>query len=130
MNRLMRLRARARSDWSAIGFTQVIQAARRTTGERTCDGPPMTRRSYRLTIEGELGEIADEVFVGTSVRTERGNTVVVARDQAELLGLMQRISDLGLTLISASPTDERVRAGAPRPVRNHPGEPRKGFEPS
>jgi hypothetical protein len=70
----------------------------------------MTRRSYRLTIEGELGEIADEIFVGTSVRTERGNTVVVVRDQAELLGLMQRISDLGLTLISASPTDQRVRA--------------------
>jgi hypothetical protein len=74
----------------------------------------MSRRSYRLTIEGELGELAREVFDRTAVRTERGNTVVVVRDQAELLGLMQRISDLGLTLISASPTDERVGTGAPR----------------
>jgi hypothetical protein len=81
----------------------------------------MTRRSYRLTIEGELGEIADEIFVGTSVRTERGNTVVVVRDQAELLGLMQRISDLGLTLISASPTDQRVRAETPGSRSQSPG---------
>ena len=51
----------------------------------------MTRRSYRVTIEGELGELAREVFEGASVRTEHGNTVVVVRDQAELFGLMQRI---------------------------------------
>ena len=71
----------------------------------------MTRRSYRLTIEGELGELAREVFEGASVRTERGNTVVVVRDQAELLGLMQR--DLG----PRPHADQRVtdrRAGAPQ----------------
>jgi hypothetical protein len=60
----------------------------------------MTRRSYRLTIEGELGS-RSRAFAGALARTERGNTIVVVRDQAELLGLMQRISDLGLTLISA-----------------------------
>jgi len=81
----------------------------------------VTRRSYRLTIEGELGELADEIFDRTSIRTERGNTVVVVRDQAELLGLMQRISDLGLTLISASPTDEHVRPGARTPRSQSPG---------
>ena len=81
----------------------------------------MTRRSYRLTIEGELGELAREVFEGASVSTERGKTVVVVRDQAELFGLMQRISDLGLTLISASPTDERVRPGARTPRSQSPG---------
>jgi hypothetical protein len=43
------------------------------------------------------------------------------RDQAELLGLMQRISDLGLTLISASRTDERVRAGARTTRSQSPG---------
>jgi hypothetical protein len=80
----------------------------------------MTRRSYRLTIEGELGELARAVFEGASARTERGNTVVVVRDQAGLLGLMQRVSDLGLTLISASPTDERV-PGARTPRSQSPG---------
>jgi hypothetical protein len=45
----------------------------------------MSRRAYRLTIEGELGELAREVFDRTAVTAERGNTVVVVRDQAELL---------------------------------------------
>ena len=117
----MQLRARARSRWSVIGFTQVIEAGCRTTGEWICNGRSMTRRSYRLTIEGELGELAGEVFEEASVRIERGNTVVVVRDQAELHGLMQRISDLGLTLISASPTDERVRPGARTPRSQSPG---------
>ena len=81
----------------------------------------MTRRSYRLTIEGELGELAREAFEGASVRTERGNTVVVVRDQAELFGLMQRISDLGLTMISAAQTDERVRPGARTTRSQSPG---------
>ena len=117
----MRLRARVRSGWSAIGFTQVSEAIRRTTGEWTCNGRSVTRRSYRLTIEGELGELARGVFESASVWAERGNTVIVVRDQSELLGLMQRISDLGLTLISASPTDERVRPGTRTPRSQSPG---------
>jgi hypothetical protein len=72
----------------------------------------MTRRSYRLTIEGELGELARELFEGASARTERGNTVVVVRDQAELFGLVQRISDLGLTMLSATQADEPPRPAA------------------
>ena len=66
----------------------------------------MTRRSYRMTIEGELGELARALFDGARVTTEDGNTVVVVRDQAELFGLVQRISDLGLTMISAAQADE------------------------
>ena len=81
----------------------------------------MTRRSYRLTIEGELGELAREVFEGASVRTEHGNTVVVVRDQAELFGLVQRISDLGLTMLSAARTDEPVRPGARTARSQSPG---------
>ena len=79
------------------------------------------RRSCRLTIEGELGELAREAFEGASVRTERGNTVVLVRDQAELFGLVQRISDLGLTMISATQTDERVPPGAGTTRSQSPG---------
>ena len=68
----------------------------------------MARRTYRLTIEGELGDIARAAFEGATVTIESGNTVVVVRDQAELFGLIQRISDLGLSLVSATPTDERT----------------------
>jgi hypothetical protein len=39
---------------------------------------------------------------------DKGNTVLVGpvRDQAELQGLLQRVSDLGLTLLSATATNE------------------------
>jgi hypothetical protein len=39
---------------------------------------------------------------------EKGKTVLtgLVRDQAQLQGLLQRVSDLGLTLLSASAVDE------------------------
>jgi hypothetical protein len=39
---------------------------------------------------------------------EGGNTVLVGRvrDQPELQGLLRRVSDLGLTLLTATTTDE------------------------
>lgn len=43
-----------------------------------------------------------------SLRCNRGNTVLVGliRDQAELHGLLQRVSDLGLTLLSVNTIDD------------------------
>jgi hypothetical protein len=43
-----------------------------------------------------------------TLRREAGNTVLVGgvRDQAELQALLQRISDLGLTLLSVATTNE------------------------
>jgi hypothetical protein len=42
-----------------------------------------------------------------TVTRERGNTVLTGavRDQAELQGLLQRVSNLGLTLLGANATD-------------------------
>jgi len=42
---------------------------------------------------------------------ESGHTTLVGRvrDQSELHGLLQRVSDLGLTLLAATTTDERDR---------------------
>ena len=62
-----------------------------------------------MTIEGEIGELAGELFEGAPVTTEDGNTVVIVRDQAELFGLVQRISDLGLTMLSAAQAEEPTR---------------------
>jgi hypothetical protein len=54
---------------------------------RACDARSMADWEHSLVVEGEL---SDEV-----------------RDPAELQGLPQRISNLGLTLLSASTIDEK-----------------------
>jgi hypothetical protein len=65
-------------------------------------------RDYRLTLEGEIGHREGRAFEGMTVTRGNGTTVVVGpvRDQAELQGLLQRVSDLGLTLLSARAIDE------------------------
>ena len=67
----------------------------------------MRHQRYRLTVEGELSERAGRAFDGMTVTRERGNTVLTGavRDQAELQGLLQRVSNLGLTLLGANATD-------------------------
>jgi hypothetical protein len=62
----------------------------------------MRGRTYRLEIEGELGDLAGSAFSGMSMTHDHGNTVLVGRvrDQAELNGLLQRFADLGVTLLS------------------------------
>jgi hypothetical protein len=68
-------------------------------------------RQYRLTVEGELSQRAGLAFAGMTLTRDHGKTVLVGpvRDQAELQGILQRVSDLGLTLLSASADDEEDR---------------------
>jgi hypothetical protein len=63
----------------------------------------MQGRPYRLVVEGELGPRFSNAFEGMTVSTFRGHTALVGtiRDQAHLQGVLQRISALGLTLLSA-----------------------------
>jgi hypothetical protein len=65
-------------------------------------------RTYRLTVQGELGEHLGPAFARMALTNEGGNAVLTGRvrDQAELQGLLQRISDLGLNLINANSFDE------------------------
>jgi hypothetical protein len=66
-------------------------------------------REYRLVVEGELSDSSSRVaFEGMTCAHEHGNTVLEGpvRDQAELQGLLQRVSDLGLTLLSATAIDD------------------------
>lgn len=71
----------------------------------------MLSREYRLTVEGELSDRMRPAFEGMTLTHERGNTVLVGvvRDQAELHGLLQRVSDFGLTLLSAVAIEEEAR---------------------
>jgi hypothetical protein len=68
----------------------------------------MAGREYRLTVDGELSDRVGPAFAGMTLTRAHGKTVLVGvvRDQAELHGILQRISDLGLTLLSASTVDE------------------------
>jgi hypothetical protein len=59
---------------------------------------------YRVVVDGELSDDIGRAFQGMSLSRDDGKTVLVGimRDQAELQGVFQRISDLGLTLLSVS----------------------------
>jgi hypothetical protein len=64
-------------------------------------------REYRLTVEGELSDRMAAAFAGMTLTRDQGTTVLVGsiRDQAELQGILQRLSSLGLTLLSATSID-------------------------
>ena len=64
----------------------------------------MAPSAYRLVVQGELSDRVSQAFTGMSLRREGGTTVLVGlvRDQAELQSLLRRVSDLGLTLLSAA----------------------------
>jgi hypothetical protein len=76
--------------------------------EEPCDRSGVPLREYRLVVEGELSDRSGRAFEGMTLVREKGNTVLVGpvRDQAQLQGLLQRVSDLGLTLLSATAVDE------------------------
>lgn len=76
-----------------------------------CERMPVPSREYRLTVEGELSDRMSPAFEGMTLTREHGNTVLAGpvRDQAELHGLLQRVSDLGLTLLSAVAIEDEAR---------------------
>lgn len=66
------------------------------------DGVPV--RDYQLTVQGELSDQVAAAFADMALTRAGGYTILVGpvRDQAELQGLLQRVSDLGLTLLNAT----------------------------
>jgi hypothetical protein len=68
----------------------------------------MAVREYQVVVRGELSDDAATVFKGMTLERRDGNTILEGsfRDQAELQGLLTRISDLGLTLLSATSRDD------------------------
>ena len=75
-------------------------------------------REYSLVVDGELSDELGNSFAGMTLTRSEGTTMLVGqvRDQAELHGLLQRISNLGLTLLSASTRDE---GGGQGPLSAH-----------
>jgi hypothetical protein len=68
----------------------------------------MPSRSYRLTVQGELSDNLQPAFPGMQLTRTSGNTTLTGdiRDQAELQGLLQRVSGLGLTLLEAKAVND------------------------
>jgi hypothetical protein len=76
----------------------------------------MPPRTYRLVVEGELSDNMVVAFDGITLTREGGNTVLtrLVRDQAELQGLIQRVSSLGLTLLEVTADDAMTGGAASR----------------
>jgi len=65
---------------------------------------------YEIRIQGRLDQDWSGWFNGFSVRQEDGEITVItvrAVDQSALFGILNRIRDLNLTLISINPEGER-----------------------
>ena len=85
---------------------------------------PMKRRGcsdaigptvYRIVVRGELSPRYAPAFEGMTLATGDGQTAIIGPviDQAHLHGLLNRVGDLGLDLISVNPT---LEPAAPTPV--------------
>ena len=68
-------------------------------------------RPYRLVLRGELGEPFGFLFEGMQMDRVAGTTVLTGSvvDQAHLHGLLNRIQELGLELVSIGPTGQEAR---------------------
>jgi hypothetical protein len=71
----------------------------------------VAKRQYRLVVDGELGDHLEPAFPGMKLTRVDGDTELVGTvpDQAELQGLLQRVSDLGLTLLEATALGEAAQ---------------------
>jgi hypothetical protein len=68
------------------------------------DGPVC----YQIRLRGELDPGWSDWFDGLRVAAEGGGTLLVGRmDQATLHGVLKRVRDLGVPLISVLPWEER-----------------------
>ena len=67
---------------------------------------------YRLVVEGELSDSIEASFKGMTLTRREGTTVLdgPVRDQAELQGLLQRVSGLGLICSRRRPSRRKRTA--------------------
>ena len=62
-------------------------------------------RRYRLVLRGELGDSFGVLFDGMQLQRLAGTTVLTGdvTDQAHLVGLIERVQELGVELVSVNP---------------------------
>jgi translation initiation factor 2 alpha subunit (eIF-2alpha) len=71
--------------------------------------PMSTKTVYRIEVGGELSERYAEAFEGMEMETKSGRTVLTGEviDDPHLQGILDRISALGLKLVSVQDMSER-----------------------
>ena len=76
-------------------------------GHRHEDGPV----KYEIRVEGIIDQSWSQWFDGMQITTESGGETVIAgevADQATLHGLLTRVRDVGLALVSVLRTDQEA----------------------
>jgi hypothetical protein len=70
----------------------------------------MRPRRYRIVVAGELSPRFASAFTGMTLQCRTGRTDLTGTvvDQAHLHGLLNRVGELGLDLVSVVPIDEEV----------------------
>ena len=65
----------------------------------------MTAGCYELVLRGELGDRFEPLFEGMHFEHRPGQTVLTGEvlDQSHLHGLIERIAELGVELVSVNP---------------------------
>jgi hypothetical protein len=68
------------------------------------DGDQTRPRSYRIVLTGELGDDFQVLFEDMRLERANGETVLIGvLDQAQLAGVIARVQDLGIELVSIEP---------------------------
>ncbi len=64
-------------------------------------------RRYRVVVRGRLGEYLATVFEQLELESRAGESSLTGTfaDQAQLHGLLDRLRDLGIQLVSVNPVD-------------------------
>jgi hypothetical protein len=67
----------------------------------------MPASRYQVVVQGELGPLYCRAFEDMEIESAGGRSILVGsiEDQSQLLGLLERIAGLGLTLVSVTPVD-------------------------
>ena len=80
-----------------------------------------TGKIYQLEVGGELSPRYAAAFEGMQMETGGGRTVLTGGgiDQFELHGIIDRIGDLGLEILSVKILPEDDRKGSPRTLPSH-----------
>jgi hypothetical protein len=79
------------------------------------------RVTYEVTVEGEPGMLLGVVFEDLEVEADGPTRFMLhVRDEAEVVGLLQRLQDFNLHVVSLRKVRPRQRSRAPRPARRRP----------
>jgi hypothetical protein len=74
---------------------------------------PDSRRRYEVVVRGRLSRRYEGAFDGVTLVPQNGQTTLRAElvDQSQLYGLLNRLRDFGIELVSVNPASEVRDAG-------------------